>query len=65
MSDLEAGMRERFNHPALRPIWDEMKAALAARDAATGRAAKAAAVASYKAAGARYRAARLALGFAS
>ena len=62
MADLEAGMRERFNHPALRPIWDEMTAALRARDAATGRGDKAAALAAYKAAGVRYRAARQALG---
>ena len=58
----ETGMRDRFNHPALRPIWDEMVAALHVRDAATGRRAKAEAFAAYKEAGARYRATKAALG---
>jgi hypothetical protein len=61
MTDFEANLRKSFNHPALLPIWGEMTAALHARDAAKGRADKARYYAAYKAAGARYRAAKAAL----
>jgi hypothetical protein len=53
----ETELRDRFNRPDRLVIWAEMKAALAARDAATGRKEKAQALKAYKAAGARYRAA--------
>ena len=51
MTDFEAGLRERFNRPELLAIWAEMKAALVAKD-----------IPAYKAAGARYRAARVKAG---
>lgn len=53
----ETELRDRFNRPELLAIWAEMKAALAARNAATGRKEKAEALKAYKAAGVRYRAA--------
>ena len=51
MTDFEAGLRDRFNRPELLAIWAEMRAALVAKD-----------IPAYKAAGARYRAAKAALG---
>jgi hypothetical protein len=63
MTTTEAALRNRFNHPALLPIWGEMTAALHARDAAKGRADKARHYAAYKAAGSKYRATKAALGF--
>lgn len=60
--DFEADLRASFNHPLLLPIWDEMTAALRARDNAKGRADKVRYFAAYKEAGARYRATKSALG---
>jgi hypothetical protein len=63
MTDFEAALRTSFNHPELLPIWGEMTDALHARDAAKSRADKARHFAAYKAAGVRYRAKKIALGF--